>query len=419
MNTKKLVNESIDHLFRREGGRIVAHLTRYLGTSNLDLAENLFQEALTKAVQNWPLNGIPENPGAWVMQVSKNLAIDHIRSQKFLVDNNDKLDLTELPDPRSSDAATFENEIQDDLLKLIFVCCHPLLSKEAQAALTLKTVCSFSVVEIAKAFLSNEETIFQRIVRAKKKIAESQLKYEVPSPRELRDRLSSVLEVLYLLFNEGYSATLGTSTIRNELCEEAIQKTQILAQHPLCNSPEVHALLALMYFQSSRFNSRLDSNGELLLLDEQDRSLWDQQRIHMGAMHLEMSAAGSELTEYHLQAGIAFCHATAASFEATDWTRILNYYDLLLEKNPTPIVVLNRAVAIAMVLGPEVGLEEAETLSKSDLLKKYYLLPATKAELYRRLGDMPRARALYQEALTLVGTEPERRLIERKLRSCN
>lgn len=409
------IQETLDHLFRRESGRIVAYLTRFFGPDHLDLAENVVQEALLKAVQTWPLQGIPDNPQGWILQVAKNSAIDHIRKNKNLSEGAEEI-LEE--SGTSEDEKHFEKEIADDQLKLMFICCHPELNRESRLALTLKTLCGFSVTEIAKAFLSKEETIAQRIVRAKHKISEAELKYEVPKPEELEERLDSVLEVLYLLFNEGYSATEGDLLIRHDLCEEAIYRTTALVNHPLCQKPKVFALLALMHLQASRFNSRLDSNGELLLLEEQDRTLWDQEHIAYGLQCLEYSAAGEELSDYHLQAGIASCHALAKTFAETDWQRILTYYDLLLMKQASPIVALNRAVAVAMIEGPTRGLEEVEQLKDQTILKNYYLLPATIAELYRRQEKWSEAKNYYQEALHLAKTTVEKRLLEKRIRAC-
>lgn len=412
------VQATLDHLFRRESGRIVAYLTRFLGPDHLDLAENVVQDALVKAVQTWPIQGIPDNPAAWILQVSKNSAIDSIRSGKFVAHDSELVDSIQSSITESNTDLEFENEIRDDQLKLMFICCHPILPREARIALTLKTVCGFSVPEIAKAFLSKEETIAQRIVRAKKTIAENKVKFEVPTPSELELRLQSVLEVIYLLFNEGYSATEGSSLIRHDLCKEAIFRTQVLSEHPVCHRPQIFALLALMHFQVSRFNSRLDSDGELLLLEEQDRGLWDQEHIGLGMKYLDLSADGEEFSDYHLQAGIASCHASAKSFAETDWERILTYYDLLLMKDHSPIVALNRAVAIAMIQGPAAGLNEVDLIKDLPPLKSYYLLPATMAELNRRLGNLVNAKILYEQALELVGTEPERRLILKRIKAC-
>jgi RNA polymerase sigma-70 factor (ECF subfamily) len=407
------IQATLDHLFRRESGRIVAYLTRYLGSNNLDLAENVVQEALLRAVQTWPLQGIPENPSAWILRTAKNIAIDHVRREKKL---SFEIDFDELES--EEDERSFEKEISDDQLKLMFICCHPRLSRESQLALTLKTLCGFSVKEVAKAFLAKEETIAQRIVRAKQKISEEKMKYEVPGPKEIAGRLESVLEVLYLLFNEGYSATEGDALFRKDLCDEAIYRTTLLAIHPVCKSPKILALLSLMHLQASRFNSRLDTNGELLLLEEQNRSLWDFEHIQKGLYYLELSAEGEDLTEYHLQAGIASCHALAPTFEETDWERVLTYYDLLLMKAHSPVVALNRCVALAMAKGFDEGLKETEALKETPTLKNYYLLPATIAELNRRLGKLEIAKSYYEKALNLVGTTPEKRLIEKRIKSC-
>lgn len=410
------VQATLDHLFRRESGRIVAYLTRLLGSNHLDLAENVVQEALVKAIQTWALKGIPDNPSGWIMQVAKNLAIDHLRrDQKLKLDSDEILAEIETNETDQS----YENEIRDDQLKLMFICCHPHIAREARLALTLKTLCGFSVKEIAKAFLAKEEAIAQRIVRAKQKIAEDKIKYEVPNPNDLQSRLDSVLEVLYLLFNEGYSATEGNTLIRKDLCDEAIYRTSLLAKHPICKLPKVFALLSLMHLQASRFNSRLDADGELLLLEEQDRNLWDKSHIELGLKFLNESAEGEDLSEYHLQAGIASCHVIAPSFAETDWERILSYYELLLQKLHSPIVALNRCVAVAMLKGPRYGLKEIEAIKDLPSLKSYYLLPATIAELHRRLGDCVLAKDYYEKALFLVGTEPEKRLIEKRIAACN
>ena len=411
------VQETLDHLFRRESGKIVAYLTRFFGPSHLDLAEASVQEALLKAVQSWPLQGIPQNPSAWLLTVAKNSALDSIRGQKYLDFDSEVAERLSHSETTEMDVS-FENEIEDDQLKLMFICCHPVLSPEARTALTLKTLCGFSVSEIAKAFLAKEETIAQRLVRAKNKITESHLKFEVPALTELGERLDSVLEVLYLLFNEGYSATEGEMLIRQDLCDEAIFRATLLAQHPLGQHPRVFALLALMHFQASRFQSRLDPNGELLLLEEQDRALWDKEHIQLGLGFLNHSADGDELSSYHLQAGIASCHALANSFEETDWQRILSYYDLLLMQTNSPVVALNRAVAVAMANGIDAGIAELNDLKSNQALAQYYLYPAALAELYRRKHEFSNAHKHYEKALLLVKTEPERKLIQKRIESC-
>ena len=399
---------------------MVAYLTRFFGTDHLDLAEAVVQEALLRAVQSWPLNGIPESPEAWIIRAAKNAAIDHFRKQHDALIEPEIFDkLTEgLADDDSKLIQVMEHELKNDDLKLLFICCHPSLNSESRTALTLKTVCGFSVKEVARAFLAKEETIAQRLIRAKKKIVDEKLKYEVPAPVELEKRLDSVLEVLYLLFNEGYLATAGESLIRKDLCDEAMYRTTVLTQHSVGQQPKVFALLALMHLQASRFQARTDAAGELLLLEEQDRSLWDQEHIGLGLKYLEVSAQGEELSEFHLQAGIASCHSMASSFEKTDWKNILSYYDILLVRSPSPIIALNRAVATGMVHGMAAGISEVMAIRDSKSLLNYYLLPATLAEFHRRDGDFKTALKFYQEALNLVGTDPERRLIEKRIKTC-
>jgi len=414
------VRQTLDHLFRRQSGQMVAYLTRFFGVDHLDLAETVVQEALMRAVQSWPLQGIPDNPEAWILRAAKNAAIDHFRKQRETQldpEIYDKL-ANQLENENSEHSQSMEHELKDDDLKLLFICCHPTLNRESQTALTLKTVCGFSVKEIARSFLAKEETIAQRLVRAKNKIAEEKLKYEVPPPHELEERLDSVLEVLYLLFNEGYLATEGESLIRQDFCDEAIYRTTILSRHAVGNLPKVSALLALMHFQASRFHARTDAAGDLLLLEEQDRSLWDQQHIGLGLQYLEQSAQGEELTEFHLQAGIASCHALSPSFEKTDWKSILSFYDLLLEKAASPIIALNRAVAVGMTHGFTEGILEIEKIIAAKSLPNYYLLPAALAEFHRRSGNPKKALLYYQKALEQVGTEPERRLIEKRILNC-
>lgn len=412
------VQKALEHLFRRESGKITAHLTRFFGPKHLDLAENVVQEAFMRAVQVWPDQGIPDHPKAWILRVAKNAAIDQIRSGKWIDFDSDTLDLVEDPASDAVEESTFMKEVADDQLKLMFICCHPILATESRIALTLKTICGFSVKQIAKCFLCKEETIAQRLVRAKQKIAKSGLAYEMPGPEEIEQRLDAVFEVLYLLFNEGYVATEGDSLMRRDLCEEAIYRTSILADHPICGQAKAHALLALMCLQISRFDARIDSLGEVLLLEEQNRSQWDQELIARGLYHLEHSACGNDLSDYHLQAGIASCHAVASSFAETDWSRILIYYDILLARQPSPVIALNRAVAIAMIAGPAAGLREVDQIKNLELLNSYYLLYATQAELHRRNNCLDLAKALYESSLALAGTTPERRLIQRRIDAC-
>lgn len=411
------VPQLVDHLFRHQAGQMVSSLTRLFGVENLELVEDIVQETLLKALQQWPYHGIPENPGGWLWKVAKNRALDMLRrearSQKILTV---RLGLLE-PEQVSADAErdAFDHSLGDDQLSMMFIGCHPILSRDVQVTLLLKTVGGFNVVEIARALLLPEATIAQRLVRAKNKLRAEGVRFELPPTVELIYRLDAVLEVLYLIFNEGYESHLGESLVRKELCYEAIYLCRSIAEHPIGRTPKVRALLALMLLQASRLNARTDANGDILLLAEQDRTSWDQGMIQEGVYYLGLSAEGDELSEYHLQAGIAARHALAKEYDSTDWVGILNDYKALLEVASTPIVMLNHAVAVAMVHGTEAGLQELSRLKDHPSLQKYHLLPATFGELYERNGEFESARRSYREALKLTVNEVERRFLERKL----
>ncbi len=423
------VRTVVDHLFRNQAGQMVSTLTRVFGSQHLELAEAVVQEALIQAMQTWPFKGVPDNPAGWIVQVAKNKALDHIRHDRFLIDKEEEVrvafdHLSSAGVQASSfsieDAVErhFDRVLRDDQLRMMFVCCHPVLSRESRLALTLKTLCGFGVTEIARAFLTPVETIEQRLVRAKRKIRDERVPFEIPEPRELAGRLDSVLEAIYLLFNEGYAASEGDRLIRRDLCEQAIRLAGLLASSgPGGTHPKTHALLALLQLQASRLDARLDAQGDILLLEEQDRSRWNHRLIRLGLESLDRSAEGDELTDYHLQASIAARHAVAPSFEQTDWAGILSDYDELLLRNHTPVVALNRAVALMMVEGAEAAITEVEAIRNLPPMHRYYLLPATLAEMYRRAGRMEDALREYQQALTLVATRPERRFLEGKMRS--
>jgi RNA polymerase sigma factor (sigma-70 family) len=393
---------------------MVSTLTRIFGAGQIDLAENVVHEALIKALQTWPFQGVPENPTGWLVQVARNQALDVIRRDKFLQGKDqDVIEAFHVFEDQLESAVEghLHPLLKDDQLRMMFTCAHPTLPPEARTALTLKTLCGFSVAEIARAFLSSQSAVEQRITRAKLKIRDEKIPYEVPPPAELDRRSDSVLEVLYLLFNEGYGATAGDELIRSDLCEEAVRLLSLfVGAKP---SPRAHALLALMLLQASRFDARIDKEGELLLLSEQDRSLWDQRLIHAGLHHLALSAQGEHLSDYHLQASIASCHALAADYESTDWERILSDYGELHTRHPSPVVALNRAVAAGMARGPEHALRELKGLAQD--LEGYYLYPATLGEFHSRLGEKQKAVKFYQRALDLAGTEPERRFLARKI----
>jgi RNA polymerase sigma-70 factor (ECF subfamily) len=404
-----------DDLFRRASAQIVATLTRLLGARHMALAEEVAQDALVRALQIWPHQGIPANPSAWLIQVAKYRAYDLLRRDRWLAEHAPPvadLDTGPAPDARLRDEPSIPD---DDQLAMIFLACHPLLSREARVALTLKTVCGFGVAEVARALLSREDAIAQRLVRAKRLLRDADVRFDL-EPHEYADRLDSVLDVLYLLFNEGYAAHRGEDLIRGELCAEAIRLVSLVAHHSTLATAAVHALLALMLLQAARLPARVGDDSELLRLEEQDRALWDREMISRGMMHLDRSAAGRLLTAYHLEAGIAACHATAASYHATDWPRIVDAYDTLLSIKPTPVVALNRAIAISRARGPAAGLEAIAIVADDPALKRYYLFHATLGELVRERGDYATAAEHYRAALACECSDPERRFLERRLR---
>jgi len=402
------VPQLVDHLFRREAGRMVAALTRVLGAENLSLAEDVVQESLVQALRTWPFRGVPENPGGWLMQVAKNRALDLLRREASLARKEEAI--------RGWSAALVADDPEgamDDQLRMIFICCQPAVPREARVALTLKTVGGFGVPEIARAYLAKEATIAQRLVRAKRKIQEIRPPFEVPPPAELPAALDSVLEALYLMFNEGYAAAAGEELVRQEVCAEAVRLVRLVAEHPALDVPKAHALAALLLLQAARNPARVDPEGNLLLLCEQDRSLWDQPKLAAGFHHLDRAARGPELSVYHLEAAIAACHVTPGE---TDWPYILDLYGDLLALKPTPVVALNRAVALAMVEGPAAGIRAVEEIRGDPALAGYYPLPVTLGELYARAGDTKKAAARFREALGMESPEPVRRRIQERVR---
>ena len=413
------VSQLVEHLFRHESAKMIATLTRIFGIEHLSLAEDVVQEALSRALETWPYRGIPEKPSAWIMRASRNLALDVIRRQKsFRAKEAEIARLMEHDGSASETAALSEHEIADDRLRMMFVCCHPVIPSEAQVALALKTLCGFSVAEISHAFLTTEAAIAKRLTRAKQRIEEARVPFEIPTGDELARRLDSVLQSLYLLFNEGYKASSGEKLVRGELCEEAIRLTELLAQHPAGNHPKTHALLALMLFNAARLAAREDDRGNLLRLEEQDRTRWDQAMIARGMSHLRESAAGGVVSEYHLQAGIAACHATAKDYQSTDWARILSLYDRLMEFDDSTVVALNRAVAVAKLHGPKTGLEAVRAIRDGKKLDSYYLLYAVIGELEMRLNNREAAVQEFRKAFELAETKSERAFLLKRLQRC-
>ena len=407
------VDRLVEPLFRRASARLVAALVRALGPGQLALAEEAVQEALLRALQTWPHGGVPADPEGWLVRVAKNAALDRVRREQRFAERAPHV----VRAVEDALAATAERE--DDALRLVFLCCHPALSPDARVALTLKNVAGFGVGEIARAFLAREDAIAQRLVRARRTLAELEPAFLLDAG-DIAERLPSVHEVLYLIFNEGYAAHAGSNLVREDLVREALRLGAVLAAHPAGDVPATHALVALMALQAARIPARVDKAGELVRLEDQDRTRWDPALVRLGHAALEASASGSVETVYHLQAAIAGVHAAAPDDARTDWARILMLYDRLLALAPTPIVALNRAVALARVDGPAAGLAEVEALAASPpgKLERYYLLPATRADLLERLGRRDEARAAYREALACPCSEPERRHLERRSSAC-
>ena len=410
----------IDAVWRIESARLIAGLARIV--RDVGLAEELAQDALVAALERWPEAGIPDNPGAWLMATAKHRAIDLFRRNKLLERKHEELG-RELKSQQDLAMASFdipeEQEIGDDLLRLVFVSCHPVLSTEARVALTLRLLGGLTTQEIARAFLVPEPTVAQRIVRAKRTLTEARVPFEVPRGPELAARLSSVLEVIYLVFNEGYSATAGEDWVRPALCEDALRLGRILAELAP-QEPEVHGLVALMEIQASRLHARVGPRGEPILLLDQDRTRWDQLLIRRGLAELDRAERlGGGLGPYGLQAAIAACHARARAAADTDWHRIAALYDALAQLTPSPVVELNRAVAVAMAFGPAAGLELIDTLTSEPSLKAYHLLPSVRGDFLFRLGRFSEAQAEFQRAATLTQNAREREFLLNRAAACS
>jgi RNA polymerase sigma-70 factor, ECF subfamily len=403
------LSRTIETLYRSESGRVLATLVRLLG--DLDLAEESMHEAFAAALESWPHAGIPDQPRPWLISTARFKAIDAMRRRARF--DGAQRDLVAHMESRVNEEIGDE-EIEDDRLRLIFTCCHPDLPAEGQVALTLREVCGLTTEEIARAFLVTPAALAQRIVRAKTKIRETPIPYEVPAPQELPERLDAVLHVIYLVFNEGYSAAAGAEVTRAELTGEAIRLGRLLTD--LQPEPEVIGLLALMLLQESRRAARTSATGELILLEKQDRSLWNLGQIAEGVALLEKALSSQRFGSYTLQAGIAAVHAEAESAAATDWRQIVALYNHLVRIQPSPVVHLNRAVAIAMCDGPEAGLKHIDALLEQGELANYYLAHSARADLYRRLGRTAEARSSYERALALTQQEPERQFLQERIR---
>jgi RNA polymerase sigma-70 factor (ECF subfamily) len=411
------IRELLDSLYRRESGRILATLIRLLG--DLDLAEEAMHEAFAAALSLWPRSGVPGNPRPWLISTARFKAIDTLRRRARFDASQDELvrylEAQGSSAERSNEEDSLEDDsLEDDRLRLIFTCCHPSLAPEARIALTLREVCGLTTEEIAKAFLTTPRTLAQRIVRAKAKIRETRIPYEVPTPQELPERLGAVLHVIYLVFNEGYSAAAGAEVTRAELTREAIRLCRLLTE--LQPEPEVFGLLSLMLLQESRHAARTSPTGELILLENQDRSLWNREQIAEGLALLEKALKSRRFGSYTLQAAIAAVHAEAESTAVTDWRQVVALYDRLLRIHPSPVVQLNRAVAIAMCDGPEADLRQIDAVLEQGELANYYLAHSARADMYRRLGRTAEARSSYEKALALTQQEPERQFLQERIR---
>jgi RNA polymerase sigma factor (sigma-70 family) len=412
------VSQVVEHLFRHEGAKMVAMLTGIFGVEHLQLAEDVVQEALARALQTWPFYGVPQNPSAWIMRASRNLALDVVRRQKTFHDKEAEIvRIMDRPEASPDQTVLLDREIGDDRLRMMFVCCHPVVPAEAQVALALNTLCGFSVTEISRAFLTTDAAIAKRLTRAKQKIRDEKIPFEIPAGDELSRRLPVVLNSLYLLFNEGYKASSGEKLVREEICQEAIRLTGLLVEHPAGNRPEAHALFALMLLNAARFPARVDDEGNLLRLQEQDRSKWDHALIARGMFHFAQSAAGDALTEYHLQAGISAVHCAAKDYDSTDWPQILAMYDQLIQLDNSPIVALNRAIVIANIHGPQAGLDAVAAITDADKLKSYYLYYAALGEFEERLNHREAAAAHFRKALALAELKSEKTFLSKRLQA--
>jgi RNA polymerase sigma-70 factor (ECF subfamily) len=424
------LSTTIETLYRAESGRVLATLVRLLG--DLDLAEESMHEAFAAALDTWRKTGVPDKPRPWLISTARFKAIDAIRRRaRFDAAQSDLIaDMESRVDAAlAAHAALADEEIEDDRLRLIFTCCHPALPADARIALTLREVCGLTTEEIARAFLVTPATLTQRIVRAKTRIRETPIPYEVPAPEELPERLAAVLHVIYLVFNEGYSAGAGAEVTRAELTAEAIRLCRLLAElqtdprrtnhgaiDPDVVDPEILGLLALMLLQESRRAARTSPDGELILMDAQDRSLWNQEQVAEGVALVDRALEGRHIGPYTLQAAIASVHAKAKSASATDWRHIVFLYDQLVQLQASPIVQLNRAVAVAMCDGPEAGLAQIDALLEQGWLASYHLAHSARADMYRRLGRTAEARAAYENALALTKQEPERQFLQERIR---
>lgn len=412
------IKPTIDNLFRHEAGKLVSVLTRIFGPHNLELAEDVVQDTLIKAMENWKINGIPQNPTAWIFTAARNKALDVIRRERY--QKEFAAEVSPLLKSEYSIGETIrqfvnENEIEDEQLRMMFVCCHPSITEEGQIALILKTLCGFSISEIAKAFITNEETISKRIYRARQQFREEKIAFVIPSSEEIQPRLESVLIAIYLIFNEGYNSTHHDSLIRDELVEESLRLCKMVIDHSLTRQPESLALMALLCFQAARLYGRVDVNGNLLLLKQQDRSLWNKELIQQGVIYLRQASDGNSVSSYHMEAAIAYEHCSAKSFEETNWKTILQLYDWLYQRKNDAVIALNRLIVFGLVYGPEEALQESDQIKDKGVLRNYYLYPATLGEWHTQLGNKEKALHYFEEANQLTASKTEKNLLQQKI----
>lgn len=419
----KKINQLVDHLFRHETGKLISVLTRIFGSHNLELAEDVVQDTLIEALKVWNYKGVPENPVAWLYKVAKNKTLNIVNRDKYKREYSSEA-VHFLKSAWTVDAALenffSDTEIQDDQLRMMFTCCHPTISSDSQISLTLKTLCGFSISEIAKAFLTSEENIHKRLVRARQKIRDDEIPFEVPTGSQLEKRLDAVLQTIYLLFNEGYSASTGNDLIRYELCSEAIRLAEIIVNNPaIHNKSNVFACLALMYLNASRFKSRQNIKGEILTMAEQDRKLWDRSLMQKGFYYLEQSSSNKEISVYHILATISAYHCSAVNFESTDWKSILLLYDKLIQVDASPLVLLNRTIAVSKVKGANQAIEELEKVKNNPSLQSYHLLYSTLAAFCMELERFKDAAAHLESAISFSSIKAEKDLLQKKLDFCN